>query len=314
LKWKPDVVHFHWLHPYMIRSSALGTLARGLRLLLEVLVLRVWGVRIVWTLHNLQNHDRRFVRLERWLTRAFVRLTDRVIAHCPCAERLGRTAFADRRRGRWAAIPHGSYIGRYPDSVTRAEAREQLGLAADELVFLFFGRIEPYKGVLELVAAFRAAELPKVRLVIAGRPADAEADRVLVGAVSACPAISYRPGFVPDTEVQVLMRAADVVALPFRDILTSSSVVLAMSFGRAVLAPALGCVPETVAAGHQLLYRPGDPNGPRAALSAAVEHRTELPAIGAANYRRAALETWDAVAERTSAVYRTALDPSRVAI
>ncbi len=302
-KWKPDVVHFHWLHPYMIRSSAVGTLARGVRLLLEVLILRLFGVRVVWTLHNLQNHDRRYVRLERWLTRAFVRLADRVITHGPTAERLGRAAFADRRRGRWVVIPHGSYIGCYTDRITRPEARAQLGLPPDDLVFLFFGRIQPYKGVLDLIAAFRAANLPDTRLVIAGRPADADADQLLAKAVAGCEAIAYRPGFVPDDDVQTLMRAADVVALPFRDILTSSSVVLAMSFGRAVIAPAIGCVPETVAAGHELLYRPGDPDGLRGALVTAAKQKAELLAIGEANFARAARDPWDAVAAQTAAVY-----------
>lgn len=301
--WKPDVVHLHWLHPYMIRSTQLGTLARGLRLLLEVAILRLFGVRIVWTLHNLQNHDRKHVALERWLTRAFVRLADRAIAHCPRAKRMGQMAFSDRRDGRWVVISHGSYVGCYPDNVTRGEARDRLGLGADELVFLFFGRIQPYKGVLDLISAFRTAGLQNARLVIAGRPADAEADRLLSEAVVRCPAILYRPGFVPDHEIQLLMRAADVVALPYRNILTSSSVVLAMSFGRPVIAPVMGCVPETVAEGRELLYQAADPNGLRGAMIAAAERVAELPAIGESNFRRVAVETWDAVAERTAGLY-----------
>jgi beta-1,4-mannosyltransferase len=307
-KWKPDVVHFHWLHPYMIRSTTAGTLARGLRLLLEVLILRLYGARVVWTLHNLQNHNRKHVRLERWLTRVFVRLTHRVIAHCPAAERLGRAAFADHRRGRWVVIPHASYVGCYPDAIIQRDARTRLGLPADELVFLFFGRIQPYKGVLELIAAFRRADLPNTRLVIAGRPADADADRLVADAGSGCAAITYRPGFVPDDEIQVLMRAADAVVLPFRDILTSSSVLLAMSFGRAVVAPALGCIPETVAAGRDLLYSAGDPNGLHRTLTTAATRKTELPAIGEANFHRAADTNWNIVAEQTAVAYGPAAD------
>jgi glycosyltransferase involved in cell wall biosynthesis len=302
-KWKPDVIHFHWLHPYLIRSTVAGTLARGVRLLIEVLILRLFGVRIVWTLHNLQNHDRKHVRLERWLTRAFVRLTDRVIAHCPAAERLGRAQFADRRRGRWVVIPHGSYVGCYPDEIARREARARLNLPPDGLVFLFFGRIQPYKGVLELIATFRAANLSNARLVIAGRPADPEADRLVTDAVAGSAAIAYRPGFVPDDEVQVLMRASDVVVLPFRDVLTSSSVLLAMSFGRAVIAPRLGCVPETVAAGTDLLYCPGDRDGLARALGGSATRAPELAEIGAANRRAAEAFPWDRVATMTAHTY-----------
>lgn len=307
MKWKPDVIHFHWLHPYMIRATTLGTLARGLRLLIEVLILRMFGVRIVWTLHNLQNHDRKHVRLERWLTRVFVQLADVVIAHCPTAARLGRAAFADHRRGRWVVLPHGSYVGCYRDDVNRKEARERLGLAADELVFLFFGRIQPYKGVLELIAAFRAVEMLKTRLLIAGQPADADADQLVAKAVAGCATITYRPGFVPDDDIQVLMHAADVVVLPFRDILTSSSVVLAMSFGRAVIAPAIGCIPETIASGHELLYLLNDPNGLKTALGTAVKCKAELATIGEANFQRVTTASWDAIAEKTAREYHAAL-------
>lgn len=306
-QWKPDVVHFHWLHPYMVRATALGTLARGVRFLFAVAVLRLYGVRIVWTLHNLQNHDRKQVWLERQLTRAFVRLAHVVIAHCPAAERLGRERFRDRRSAKWVVIPHASYVGCYADTVSRDEARERLNLPAGALVFLFFGRIQPYKGVLELAAAFRDADLPDARLVIAGRPADADADRLVSDAVAGCAAIHYRPGFVPDDEVQVLMRAADVVVLPFRDILTSGSVLLAMSFGRAVIAPAIGCVPETVATGHDLLYAPDRPHGLCDALRAAHHRRAELAEVGAANGHRAAACGWADVAAATAATYGTAV-------
>jgi beta-1,4-mannosyltransferase len=302
-QWKPDVMHFHWLHPYMLRTTATGTLARGIRFILEVLILKLYGVRIVWTLHNLQNHDRRHVRLERWLTRVFVQLTDCVIAHCGAAERAGKRAFSGSRRGRWVIVPHGSYKGRYADTISRTEARRRLNLAHDEVVFLFFGRIQPYKGVLELIKAFRAADLPKGRLVIAGKPADSDADQVIQKAIAGNDSIEYKPGFVPDDEIQTLMRASDAVILPFRDVLTSGSVLLAMSFGRAVIAPALGCIPEIVASGHEFLYQPTDEHGLATTLITAGKRQAELKTIGAANYVRAAENDWDAVALRHKKVY-----------
>jgi glycosyltransferase involved in cell wall biosynthesis len=64
--------------------------------------------------------------------------------------------------------------------------------------------------------------------------------------------VSTALGFVPTSAVQTYLRAADVVALPFRTehqtLLTSGSVLLAMGFGRAVVAPRLGCVGDTLAA------------------------------------------------------------------
>ena len=87
VRWKADILHFHWLHPYMIRPSTAGTVLRSLRLLVELSLLTIAGQRIVWTVHNLKNHDNRHVRLERWFTRCFARLASAIIAHSQTARR-----------------------------------------------------------------------------------------------------------------------------------------------------------------------------------------------------------------------------------
>ena len=310
-QWQPDVIHFHWLHPYILRETVAGSVRRGAQFLAEVATLKAAGVRVVWTLHNLQNHERRHMGIERWFTTQFVGMCDRVIAHCPAAVLAGRAAFRDPKPGRWIVIPHGSYIGTYPDSITRADARLRLRIDSGDTVFLFFGRIQPYKGILDLVSVFRSIALPKARLIVAGKPADADADRVVRDAVRGCAAIDYRPGYVPDDEVQVLMTAADVVALPFGNILTSSSVLLAMSFGKAVVAPALGCIPETVAEGAGLLYNPTDPAGLTGTLKQAFARRSELAAVGEANRLRAKKWRWYDVAGQTLRVYQSVVTSGR---
>jgi glycosyltransferase involved in cell wall biosynthesis len=52
--------------------------------------------------------------------------------------------------------------------------------------------------------------------------------------------------FIPDDDIQIYMNAADVVILPYTDILTSGAAILAMSFGKPVIAPAVKCITETI--------------------------------------------------------------------
>jgi glycosyltransferase involved in cell wall biosynthesis len=72
--------------------------------------------------------------------------------------------------------PHPSYLGDVPNTVTREEARFELGVRPDATVFLSFGAIKPYKGVEELVAA--AQQLDRDRpdldwvLIVAGLSSD----------------------------------------------------------------------------------------------------------------------------------------------
>ncbi len=304
LRWRADVLHFHWLHPYLLRPTRWGSLLRSARFLLEVALLRLAGQRVVWTVHNLQNHERRHVGIERFFTRLFARLADGVIAHSPGAGAQAARAFGIRDAGRIAVVPHASYVGCYPNEIAAGAARERLGLPPSAVVFLFLGRIQPYKGVLELVETFRQMEGADARLVIAGRPADDDARRVIEEAVAGDPRVLFRPGYVPDDELQVYMNAADVVALPFRDILTSSSVVLAMSFGKACLVPARGCIPETLPEGGGFLYDPDDPRGLPSALAEAYRRRDDLAEMGQINLRQARQWTWDRVASATAEVYR----------
>ncbi len=62
---------------------------------------------------------------------------------------------------------------------------------------------------------------------------------------------------IPDDQMQVYLRAADAVVLPYRDVLSSGSAILAMTFGQPVIAPAIGCLPESLGSEGTILYDAG---------------------------------------------------------
>ena len=66
--------------------------------------------------------------------------------------------------------------------------------------------------------------------------------------------------------MQMYLRAADAVVLPYKDVLTSGSAILAMTFGQPVIAPAIGCLPESLGAEGTILYDPSTPDGLERAL------------------------------------------------
>src|SRR5262249_62016452 len=104
--------------------------------------------------------------------------------------------------------PRGHYIGCYPDDVPAAEARCALGLGAQDRVFVCFGQLRGYKGVDALLEAFAELSDPRLRLLIAGRPAtDADAQSVLAAAQRDA-RVRTHLGFVPDPDVQRFLKAA----------------------------------------------------------------------------------------------------------
>ena len=236
--------------------------------------------------------------------RGLARAADAVICHCQAA----RSAVAEAYRlaasdtARLHVIPHGSYIGAYPDHIDRATARARLGLPDDGRVLLFLGQLRRYKGVEELIASVRQMDAPGLRLVVAGRPVDATIEADLRTAAEADPHITLHLRAIPDDELQVYLRACDAVVLPFRDVLTSGSAILAMSFGRGVIAPRLGCLPETLTDDAAILYDPNTPNALREALTKALT--ADLDGLGEAAAGRASALGWDAIAAATARLYR----------
>lgn len=301
----PRVIHIHWTHEFLgvSRGSDTRPLARAL-FLGQLRLLRFLNVRIVWTLHNLGAHEGGHGPRERAAHRKLFALVDAVICHCSAARDSAISAFglSPRDREKLHVIPHGNYAGVYPDTIDRATARERLGLPPDARVFLFVGALREYKGTEELIEAFRSVTEPNARLIIAGMPNGDSVAESLGRAAAADPRISLRLEFVPPEELQVYLRACNAVVLPFRAILTSGSAILALSFDRPVIAPSIGCLPETIPSEAGLLYDAHTPGALAETLRKAMS--TNLAAMEhAARFRAEELE-WRPIAARTAALYR----------
>jgi glycosyltransferase involved in cell wall biosynthesis len=141
-------------------------------------------------------------------------------------------------------VSHGHYRGVYADTISRSEARRRLGLAPDGPVVVYFGLIRPYKNVPLLIRTFRQLDDPKAKLCIAGKPDTPRLAREIEAAVGDDPRVKVVFEFIPDDEVQLYLRTADLMVLPFTEILNSGSALLALSFDCPVLIPNKGSMQE----------------------------------------------------------------------
>lgn len=301
---RPRVVHLHWTHEYLGGAdNTPGPLVRA-RFIGQLLLLRAFGVRLVWTVHNLGSHEGARDPTEMAVHRRLVELSSAVICHCQAAAEAVTRAYAltPELQERLHVVPHGSYLGVYRNTISRTEARNRLKLPLDARVLLFVGAVRPYKGLEDLLAAFRRLGQPGLRLIVAGRPRRPESAVSIAAAATADPRVSLHMDFVPADQLQVMLNAADVVVLPFRDILTSGSMILAMSFGRAIVAPSMGCLPDILPPGGGVLYDPDDPEALERALRTALD--SDLNAMGARNLERARELDWGPIAAATEALYR----------
>ncbi len=307
---KADFVHLQWLHPFFIGSTNnLINILKLLIFIIQLIIIKMIGIKIIWTVHNLTNHEKINLTLDRIYSKVVVVLSDAIITHCQAAKEEVIQKFSIRNKNKVFVVPHGNYMDFYENKIEKVTAREKLGLKNCSLVFLFLGSIRPYKGVFELIDTFNQLDGDKIQLVIAGRVLNdnQEITDMLKQKVANYQRINFIPGYVPTEEVQLYMNACDAVIFPYRDILTSGAVLLAMSFGKACIAPRKGCIGEVLDDAGAFLYDIDDENGLNKAMKSALEKHDKLFFMGQHNLELAQQYNWEHIAKLTADVYRDCL-------
>ncbi|HEX5400007.1 MAG TPA: glycosyltransferase family 4 protein [Verrucomicrobiae bacterium] len=297
-----EVLHIHWTYPLL--GGSIGKFLLGYPFLAAQLVLlRARGCRIVWTVHNLENHEKKRRLRQRLLSYLIGHVANKVIVHGQTARDAVKRHFRIPKR-KIVVIPHGNFIGLYPDAIGRNPARRALNLPDSARVVLFLGNIRPYKGVNELIRVFKSAKAPDAILLIAGRLLAGETEQRIRSEIADDPRIRLHPGLVAPHRIQILMNAADVVVLPYRDVLTSGAVVLAMSYGKPCVAPAIGCIADVLDDRVGFLYGREDEQGLTRALNKALAANGILEEMGRHNRARAEQWSWPRIAAATLQVYQ----------
>lgn len=279
-----DIVHFQWLAVPQ----------------LDVALLPPRRPRVL-TAHDVLPREPRPGQLA--AARRILRTVDAVVVHSEHgAARLRAEAGVPSERIH--VIPHGAF-----DHLTR-QADEQplpVELAAVEApVILFFGLVRPYKGADVLIEAFR--EVEGAELWIVGMPRmSLEPLREL--AARAPGTVRFVPRYVADAEIPALMRRADLVVLPYREIDQSGVLYTALAFGRPLVLSTVGGFAEIAERhGAAELVPPGDTTALAAALRALLADPQRRATLGAAAAGAAAGPySWDTVAGRTLALYEELL-------
>ncbi len=300
---KPKVLHILWNNKIEIFDRTI-----------LMLYYKAMGKKIALTAHNV-NQARRDAK-DSWLNRATLKmqyqLCDHIFVH---TEKMKEELCQDFGVAEKAVtVIRHPVNDAFPDTeLTPAEAKRRLGLKDDEKTILFFGRIRPYKGIEYLLDAFRLfPQQAKYRLVVAGEPKKGSED--YLHQIRESVQRDFKPGqvilriqFIPDDEMEVYLKGADVLVLPYKEIFQSGVLFLAYSFGLPVVATDVGSFREEIVEGNTgFLCQPGDP----AELAKAIEtyfnsdlfknlggRRQEVKDYAHANH------SWHAVAELTCNAY-----------
>jgi glycosyltransferase involved in cell wall biosynthesis len=265
--------------------------------------LKLLRKKLVWTIHNLKNHENRYIRLEVFCSKLIAYFADILIVHCHNAKIDVARLFNIGNLDKIKVIPHGNLSGFYKNSISMIDARRALNLSSQNFVFLCLGRIRGYKGFAGLIDSFNKLADKSFELIIAGMPRHQDLVKDIEEKASLVGNIRVIPEFIPDDKIEVYMNAADVMVLPYADVLTSGAAILGMSFGKAIIAPRLGCIPELLDGPGKFLYDRDDKDGLYNAMSEALTARSSLQEMGLNNLQVVQDFDWDSIARRTYDVY-----------
>jgi glycosyltransferase involved in cell wall biosynthesis len=230
--------------------------------------IRLWSKRFVYTAHNVLPHDRDNNRFFFWVYRCIYAFPNDIIAHTTKVADQLRSEFYVRP-SRITVISIGLNEEIEETHLSPEEARKLLGFPREGQIGLFFGKVEPYKGVDRLADAWGMVRTPATWLLIAGWCPDTCYAQRVHSAIASSPrkeSIQWREGFVANDLVAVWLRACNVVVMPYRNIYQSGVVFLCLRFGVPVVATDVGSLSEFIDSESGIIAQTNDPAGIATAL------------------------------------------------
>jgi starch synthase len=304
-----DLVHSHTWY-----ANLAGHLARTLRGVPHVVTAHSLEPRRPWKAEQLGGG----YRVSSWVERTTYEHADAVIAVSDGMRADVLDCYPTVHPERVHVVRNGIDTNTYRP-VEETDAIRRLGADPARPIVAFVGRITRQKGVGHLLAAAQHIDAGAQLLLCAGAPDTSEIEaetRTAVAALSAArPGVIWVADMLSTADVRQVLSAATVFICP--SVYEPLGIVNleAMACGTAVVASAVGGIPEVVddgVTGLLVPYEEHDPERFRRDLAHRVNDLLANPdrvkAMGQAGRKRAVTEfSWSAVADRTVHLYQQLL-------
>jgi D-inositol-3-phosphate glycosyltransferase len=231
-----------------------------------ILYYKLFGKKVIFTAHNIDKdaRDDRTTFFRQKSLKMMYHLMDHIIVHTPLMKDQLCSLFRVAP-GKVTVIRHGINVRIPRTGLSKKEACAALGIKESARVILFFGQIDVYKGVENLIdaAALLMKMNPDVVLIIAGKPKRQidYAQKLKSRAARIIPEnnLIFADRYIPVNEVELYFTAADCLVLPYKKIFQSGVIFLAYRFGLPMIATNIASFHEDIienVTGY--LCRPGD--------------------------------------------------------
>jgi len=245
-----SLVHYHWLEIDDFKSLT-GMLWK----MFWIKLYKIFGGKIIWTVHNKFPHTNKYKYLNKILRKYMAHIADRLHVHCKSAIDI-MTPILNVNREKFFIVNHPEYP---VILIPKNEAIEWLckkypaiNLTSGGKIFLMFGAIAEYKGIIEVIEIFKQdlEDLPTGKtgkiLIVAGpvKRWDEKYFSEVLAYAKGTENIFINGKMIPDEDVSLFLNSADYLLFNYLDVLSSGGILQALSYGKSIIAPSIGCLQE----------------------------------------------------------------------
>jgi glycosyltransferase involved in cell wall biosynthesis len=274
--------------------------------------LKLLGVRTVTTVHDVLPFDlgTDFASARGGIYHRLYTCSSGLVVH----SKHTRNCLAEldsRLLGKVALIPQGNYSSVEQHRwVSRKEAKTKIGVEPCAPVILIFGTIKPNKRLDLVIEALPGISkmYPQAKLVIAGKVQDQDISKYvdLANRRGVASSVLWQLDYITDEELEWYFSAADVIVFPYQWIYQSAALMMAMSFGKPVVATAVGSNSELIKDNKTGILVPlDDVDAMVNAIQTVLEQKARASAMGKAAHEYVTTElSWNNIARSMLAFYR----------
>jgi glycosyltransferase involved in cell wall biosynthesis len=241
-----NIFHILWLNKFLFLDSTLLNI-----------YYKIKNKKLVYTAHNIniKKRDGGDSFINKITLRFLYNCVDHIFVHSDKMKDELKKEY-EIKEAKITAIPFGLNNTNPDSELDSYKAKEILNLRKNDVILLFFGNIAPYKGLDILIDAIRTVVQKRypVKLIIAGSIKNSEKDWKLIEKriteYGLEKFVMKRIEYIPDNEVEIYFKAADVLVLPYRFIYQSGPLFVAYNFGLPVIATDVGCFKDDIVVGE----------------------------------------------------------------
>lgn len=246
---KNKIFHQHWITPFYYESINMEDGVTRINNYINILkIYKLFGVKILWTLHNLLDHGINDMQkqLNIYAHKKISEISDKIYVFSKYSIEMLCKQINFDISNKCIVLEHPLYYD-ILNCISQIPPELNIKYLYGKTVLLHVGKLKPYKGIVNLLKSFSLYSANNLYLIIAGKIMDNNIIMTFENLPSSIRnKIVIIKRRISDAEIKGLMEVADVIVNPYNKILTSGSFYLNTTFKKPTIAPNIGFFPEII--------------------------------------------------------------------